>query len=184
MKFNLIVAACENLGIGIKGDLPWKLRSELKYFSRMTKKIENTNKQNVVIMGRKTYFGVPESKRPLPDRINIILSRNPKPEDYPSNVILCTSLDEAIKRLEELELKNTIENVWIVGGSSVYKEAMESEYCHRLYFTKIKAKFDCDTFFPKIPDTFKRIENDDDVPKEIQEENGIQYEYQIYEKQY
>ncbi|XP_055919278.1 dihydrofolate reductase [Eupeodes corollae] len=185
LKFSLIVAICENSGIGIKGDLPWHLKNELKHFSRTTKKVTDSNKKNVVIMGRKTYFGVPESKRPLPNRINIVLTRNPVPADYPDDVILCSSLENAMKMLEEKEeLKSIIEKVWIVGGSEAYKEAMASPRCDRLYLTEVKAKFECDTFFPEIPSDFEEIPLDDDIASGIQEENGVQYVYKILQKRH
>lgn len=157
-------------------------RSELKYFSRMTTKVKDPSKKNAVIMGRKTYFGVPESKRPLPGRVNIILSTTLSREDLPGDVILCKDLKGAVERIQQPDLRDIIENIWIVGGSGVYKEAMESPNCHRVYFTEIKAKFDCDTFFPDIPKTFKLVEPDHDVPADVQEENGIKYQYRIYEK--
>lgn len=157
-------------------------RKELKYFSSTTKRVSDPTKRNAIIMGRKTYFGVPESKRPLPERLNIVLSRNPKLEDYPKDVIVCQSLPEAIAKIvDDSKYSKEIENIWIVGGSSVYQEAMESQSCHRLYFTEIKKEFECDTFFPKIPDEFKLVE-DENVSSEIQEENGIQYQYKVYEK--
>jgi len=131
-------------------------------------------------MGRKTYFGVPESKRPLPDRLNIVLSTTLKQEELPKGVILCPSLEAALKVLED---KSDIENIWIVGGSGVYKEAMASPRCHRLYITKIQKEFECDTFFPAIPDSFKEVSLDSDVPLGVQEENDIKYEYKVLEKQ-
>ncbi|XP_055598089.1 dihydrofolate reductase [Uranotaenia lowii] len=181
-NFSLIVAVCENGGIGIKGDLPWKLKQELKYFSRMTKKVQNPEKRNAIIMGRKTYFGVPESKRPLPDRLNIVLTRDPAANQYPDGVMVCTSMQEALSELDKGQVANEIENIWIVGGNAVYKEAMESDRCHRIYLTEIKQTFECDAFFPKITEDFRIVKNDDDVPEEIQEENGIKYQYKIYEK--
>ncbi|XP_058984551.1 dihydrofolate reductase-like [Musca domestica] len=156
LKFSLIVAVCENFGIGLKGDLPWRLKSELKYFSSTTKRVRDPTKRNVVIMGRKTYFGVPESKRPLAERLNIVLSTTLKPSDLPSDVLLYPNLESAMNFLETDEnVTKQIETVWIVGGSGVYAEAMASTRCHRLYLTKIHATFECDTFFPSIPDDFK-----------------------------
>ncbi|KAJ6641417.1 Dihydrofolate reductase [Pseudolycoriella hygida] len=181
-KFSLIAAACENMGIGINGSLPWRLKNELKYFNQRTTKIDDISKKNALIMGRKTYFGIPENKRPLPGRLNIVLSATSKQSDYPAGVLLCRSFDEAIAKLADPSLSEEIENVWIVGGYSVYKEAMASPLCHRIYFTEIKASFECDAFFPNIPDDFKLVENDDDLPSEVQEENGLKYQYKIYEK--
>ncbi|XP_005183919.2 dihydrofolate reductase [Musca domestica] len=184
LKFSLIVAVCENFGIGLKGDLPWRLKSELKYFSSTTKRVRDPTKRNVVIMGRKTYFGVPESKRPLAERLNIVLSTTLKPSDLPSDVLLYPNLESAMNFLETDEnVTKQIETVWIVGGSGVYAEAMASTRCHRLYLTKIHATFECDTFFPSIPDDFKEVELDAETPKGVQEENNIKYEYKILEKQ-
>ena len=122
MKFNLIVAVCENLGIGLKAELPWHLKAELRYFSTTTKFVKDKSKRNVVIMGRKTYFGVPESKRPLQDRLNIVLSTTLSAKDLPDNVMLCPNLETAMERIEkDPQLREEIENVWIVGGSGVYK---------------------------------------------------------------
>ncbi|XP_064553780.1 dihydrofolate reductase [Drosophila montana] len=183
LRYNLIVAVCENFGIGLKGDLPWRLKSELKYFSRTTKRTSDPAKRNVVIMGRKTYFGVPPSKRPLPDRLNIVLSTTMSKAELPNDVLLCRSLEEALKTLESEPWCDQIENIWIVGGSGVYEEAMASPRCHRLYITKIQEQFECDTFFPNIPVSFHEVPLDEDTPHGVQEENGIKYEYKILEKQ-
>ncbi|XP_055639595.1 dihydrofolate reductase [Toxorhynchites rutilus septentrionalis] len=180
-KLNLIVAVCENGGIGINGDLPWRLKNELRYFSSMTKKVNNPSKRNAVIMGRKTYFGVPESKRPLPGRLNIVLTRDPNANSYPSEVMVCTSMQDALAKLDDPKFTDDIENVWIVGGNVVYKEAMESPRCHRIYLTEVMKTFTCDAFFPEITTDFKAVK-DSEVPEELQEENGIQYRYKVYEK--
>lgn len=135
-------------------------------------------------MGRRTYFGIPESKRPLPQRLNIVLSRD-EHLPVPSDVIVCKSLEEAMHYLEtDEDLQKSIEGVWIAGGYSVYEEAMASDRCHRIYFTEIKATFDCDAFFPEIDrKRFQKIPiADPDIPSEVQEENGLQYQYLIYER--
>jgi len=158
-------------------------RSELKYFSRTTKKINDPTKRNVAIMGRKTFFGIPASKRPLQDRLNIVLSTTLTAEDLPEDVVLCSNLEAAMQKIEGKEYCDQIENVWIVGGSGVYAEAMDSPRCHRLYLTKVQGHFECDTFFPKIPQDFQEVPLDADTPQGVQEENGIKYEYKILEKQ-
>lgn len=183
LKFSLIAAAEENNGIGKDGKLPWHLKQELKYFNAQTKKVQNPSRKNAVIMGRKTYFGIPADKRPLPGRINIVLSKTSGPNDYPSDVLLYPNLDNAMTAISsDSSLQEQIENIWIVGGYGVYKEAMESSYCHRVYLTKIMASFDCDTFFPKLTDDFRLVPNDEDIPSDVQEENGVKYQYQIFEK--
>lgn len=161
----------------------FSFRNELKYFNQQTTKIVDSRKKNALIMGRKTFFGIPENKRPLPGRLNIVLSTTSNQSDYPDGVLLCKTFNEAVVKLSDPSLAEDIENVWIVGGYSVYKEAMESSLCHRVYFTEIKATFECDAFFPTIPDNFKLVPNDNDLPSEIQEENGIKYQYKIFERQ-
>lgn len=85
MKIHLIVAGClakgekNRLGIGSKGNLPWKLRSEMQHFTRMTKRTSNENVQNAVLMGRKTWESIPSKFRPLPSRFNVVVTRQ---EDY------------------------------------------------------------------------------------------------------
>lgn len=154
----------------------------MKYFNQQTTKIADSSKKNALIMGRKTYFGIPENKRPLPGRLNIVLSTTSNQCDYPNGVVLCKTFDEAVAKLSDPLLAAEIENVWIVGGYSVYEEAMASPLCHRIYFTDVKAVFECDAFFPTIPADFQVVANDDGLPSEIQEENGIKYQYKIYEK--
>lgn len=156
----------------------------MAHFNRCTRTTRDPEKQNAVIMGRKTFFGIPESKRPLPDRLNIVLSSDNNLE-VPTGVIACKSLDEAMTLLEtDEDLQKSIEAVWIAGGYSVYLEAMASNRCHRIYFTEIKANFDCDAFFPEIDKKrYQKVPIDEpDIPSEVQEENGLQYQYMIFER--
>ncbi|XP_014832359.1 PREDICTED: dihydrofolate reductase isoform X2 [Poecilia mexicana] len=78
---NGIVAVCPNLGIGKDGKLPWhpiRLSNEFAHFRKMTATPSVAGRTNVVIMGRKTWFSIPEKNRPLKGRINIVLSREYK----------------------------------------------------------------------------------------------------------
>lgn len=148
----------------------------------MTTKTSDPTKRNACILGRKSYFGIPPTHRPLPGRLNIVLSRTSSAADFPADVVLCSSLSEAMSVLQE-RFADEVENVWIAGGTTVYKEAMESDRCHRIYLTEIKAHFECDTFFPAIDRAaFGLVDNDGGVPVEEQEEKGIRYQYRIYEK--
>lgn len=125
---------------------------------------------------------MPPKHRPLAKRLNVVLTRTAKEGDFGDDVLVCASLADAMRLLHE-RYANEVESVWIAGGHSVYKEAMESELCHRVYLTEVKATFECDTFFPAIDgDAFVLVENDGGVPAEEQEENGIRYQYRIYEK--
>lgn len=179
VQLNLIAAACEDMGIGMNGNLPWRLKSEMAFFTQMTSKTNNINKKNVVLMGRKTWDSIPPKYKPLQGRINIVLTRQSL--NLGSDAIVCNSIPDALDVISRPPLCEQVEKVWVIGGSSIYKATLESPNFHRLYLTRIKKHFDCDTFFPELPTDLVSVK-DPDVPEQIQEENGIQFEYKIYEK--
>ena len=113
IPFKLIAATCEGNGIGIKNDLPWRLKLEMAYFTRMTTTTVDDRKQNAMIMGRRTWESTPECERPLPDRISIVLSSLPRSQivGADSSVLVCTNFDEAVEMVESLTDK--IESCWV-----------------------------------------------------------------------
>jgi dihydrofolate reductase / thymidylate synthase len=154
-NFSVIVAAtASTFGIGKNGDLPWKLAGDMAFFKRQTV-TSVPLKKNVVIMGRKTWESLPAKFRPLAQRINVVLSRNPmirKQLSLPENVIVANSLDEALHTLDSTELKDEIDQIYIIGGESIYKEAIASSHCSKIYLTQVDTDVpDLDTFFPLIP---------------------------------
>ncbi len=72
--FSVVVAAARNGGIGKSGGLPWRLPGDMKYFKKLTSEAAMPGMQNAVIMGRATWQSIPAKHRPLPDRLNIVLS--------------------------------------------------------------------------------------------------------------
>ncbi|XP_043833129.1 dihydrofolate reductase [Dromiciops gliroides] len=180
---NCIVAVSQNMGIGKNGDLPWPpLRNEFKYFQKMTTTPSVEGKQNLLIMGKKTWFSIPEKNRPLKNRINLVLSRELK-EPPPGAHYLAKSLDDALDLLKLPELADKVDMIWVVGGSSVYKEAMKKSGHQRLFVTRILQEFESDTFFPEIdPKKYKLLPEYPGVLTDIQEEKGIRYKFEVYEK--
>ena len=76
-NFSLVVAATEpEFGIGLDGSIPWRIPEDLKFFKETTTFTKDESKQNAVIMGRKTWESIPSKYRPLPSRLNIVLTRN------------------------------------------------------------------------------------------------------------
>jgi dihydrofolate reductase len=74
IKLNLIVAMCNsNLGIGINGEIPWRLPTDMKHFASVTTFTEDKKKINAVIMGRLTWLSIPKKFRPMPNRLNVII---------------------------------------------------------------------------------------------------------------
>ncbi|XP_015609384.1 dihydrofolate reductase isoform X2 [Cephus cinctus] len=155
------------------------LRSEMAYFSRMTTMTKDPAKKNIVLMGRRTWECIPKKYRPLQGRINVVLSSQSL--NLGDDAIVCKSIPHVIEMVSQYPLKDKVEKIWVIGGSSVYKASMDSPNFYRLYLTRIKKHFECDTFFPPIPNNFTLV-HDAEVPTDTQEENGIEFEYQIYEK--
>jgi dihydrofolate reductase len=174
----VISALCRSNGIGLKGDLPWRLRKEMAYFTRITSTARDDNCKNAVIMGRKTWDSIPDKYRPLEGRINVVLSKtltvSPKGADY-----LFSSLEEAVSILSSVP---SIDRLFVIGGSSVYEEALKSSFCSKVYLTRIDADFECDTFFPHFDDKDFLETKEESVPTEIQEEKGIRYTYHVYSR--
>lgn len=129
----LIVGIAENNVIGNKGQLPWRISEDLKLFKQFT---EN----NVVIMGRKTWDSIPEKFKPLPNRVNIVVSRSVQELE---GATVYNSIETALE-----EAKKTEKDIFFIGGSGIYKEGMQ--YCDHLYISHITGEYEGDTYFPEI----------------------------------
>jgi len=148
-KVYLIVATDLKGGIGIKGKLPWQLPGDMKHFRSTTIKTENTQYRNMVVMGRVTWDSLPESSRPLKARKNVVVTRN-KDFKADKSVSVVHSIEAAIK-----EADDRIGDIFVIGGAKMYEEFMKKQRIDGIYLTRIKKEFKCDTFFPKIPKSFK-----------------------------
>lgn len=134
---NLIVAVDSNWAIGNKGDLLVRIPNDHKMFRQ-----ETTGK--IVVLGRKTLETFPNGL-PLKNRTNIILSTN---KDYKVNdAIVVNSIEEL---LEEVKKYNT-EDVYIIGGDSIYKQLLP--YCDVAHITKIEHNYEADAYFPNLDET-------------------------------
>ncbi len=153
--FSIIVACDERMGIGRGGALPWHIPSDLKRFKEVTTASYGVGK-NVLIMGRKTWESIPDRFRPLPSRINVVITSQ---DDYilPAGVIKAGSLEEALRVYCD-EARDDVGAVFVIGGAQVYAEAIKNILCERIYLTRIHEVADCDVFFPKIPSQFLRTD--------------------------
>lgn len=163
MKKCLIVAIADDNAIGVKGQLPWHLSEDLKYFKSVTKGYP-------VIMGRTTYFSLPF--RPLKDRKNIVLNLGGDPIPEVSCVY---SFDEAYAEATAAGK----DKCFVIGGASVYKAAMPD--MDLLYITHVHTTVpEADTFFPVIdPAKWRRISKSE---THTDPESGVQYEFVVYKK--
>ena len=131
---NLIVNVDSNWAIGYRGKLLVSTPEDMKFF-----RSETTGK--VVVLGRKTLDTFPGGQ-PLKNRTNIILTRNPNYQVKGS--IICHSVEEV---LEELKKYNS-EDVYIIGGDSIYKEFLP--YCDVAHVTRTDHVYDADAWFPNL----------------------------------
>ena len=154
-NFIVIVAAtASTFGIGRLGDLPWKLVGDMAAFKKLTSTSRIPSKRNAVIMGRKTWDSLPKKFRPLPGRLNVVLSRNPNLRaelSIPRDVIVASNLEEALLTLGSPDVDSTVDQVFVIGGEAVYREAVMSKRCQRIRLTSVESEVaDCDTFFPQL----------------------------------
>ena len=150
--FSIVVAMDDRRGIGKNGTIPWHLPEDLKYFKDMTTRTSGPSQKNAVIMGRKTWESLPEKFRPLPNRLNVVLSRN---EEFTAKgVVIGSTLEKA---MDTLEKDPQIENIFVIGGAQIYTHALLHPLCQRLFITFVRGDFACDAFFPSLPNRFKEV---------------------------
>lgn len=137
MKIALIVAMARNRAIGKDNTMPWHLPEDLKYFKRSTL-------HKPVIMGRNTYESI---GKPLPQRCNIIISRNP---DYQvEGALVVTSVAVALQAADEhyRQLGAPADSeVMVIGGAQIYAQTLP--LAERLYLTEVDASPEADAWFP------------------------------------
>lgn len=157
----LIAAVYDDWGIGAGGTQPVALSADRKFF-------RETTKDATVIVGRRTVEDFPGQK-PLPGRVNILLSRNTRKLD---GFTVCSDVQQALAYTKDTP------RVFVIGGGSVYRQLLP--YCHTAYITKVHAQVTSDTFIPDL---------DQDPQWHLAEvlqtggENGISYEICRYERQ-
>ena len=195
INVNIIVAHCNGGGIGKDGNIPWKLPRDMKYFKGLTTDTYNDdgnlieNTRNAVIMGRKTYESIPEKFRPLSDRYNLVLSSNePKNltvDEIDHHLGINLHYMKSYKELYDsiIEHRTSIANIYVIGGGSIYNDFLWNEDVQKMfnvkmiYVTRIRKKYECDAFFPKIPSNYF-IE---DYTPDFEEDNH-KYYFIRYEK--
>lgn len=195
-----IAAMCDTTrGIGLNGELPWSLPHEFNYFLAVSTRVKDKTKINAVIVGRLTFDSIIESNI-IPNYFYIIISSTITNEGLdlknkldPSAVVVVTSYSNAIDYVLNLK-SDQIENIFVIGGSNIYKSSFEYERLDRLYLTHIYHEFNCDTFLePKnFLDSFEKVENFSDysvegfeIDKPIADsETGVQYRFLIYKRKF
>ena len=162
MHLSIIAAVGENNEIGYGNQLLWRLPADLRRFKELTV-------GHPVVMGRKTFESLPNG--PLPDRKNIILSRNPN-FSHEKCLVFSSLADALIKLSGENE-------VYVIGGSQVYRQALP--HADKLYMTRVHAHFpDADAFFPVIHWNQWKKTNETGYPAD--EKNVYSFTFYEFEK--
>ena len=138
VKIKMILAMDEGNLIGNQGDLPWRLSSDLRRFKKLTK----GDGYNAVVMGRKTWESIPESNRPLPDRLNIVMSRDSRTSVEGAEVALYDG------RAIEIAYSEGCEELWVIGGSQIYNLFLAR--CDEIHLPRVHQSLQGDTTFDGI----------------------------------
>lgn len=170
-KFSIVVAFDKNYGIGLKGQLPWHLPADLKHFKSVTTTVQKPTAINAVVMGRVTWDSLPLKFRPLPNRLNVVISSRTD-LDLPQGVLKANSIDQALELVA-----SKVDNIFIIGGATLYQSAIDHPGCESLYVTHVNQSFDCDAFFPKISPQFMLIS-----ASEMFQDAGIEHQFCHYIK--
>lgn len=160
MEKCLIVAIADNYGIGVRGELPWHISEDLRYF-------KETTRGYPVIMGRTTWNSI---GRPLPGRKNIVLNLGCEPI---GEAVCVNSFEEAYRQAEGAD------KCFIMGGASVYRAAMPD--MDRLYITHVHTVVEeADVFFPQIDPAVWEVESRSEMKTDP--ETGFEFEFVVYRR--
>jgi dihydrofolate reductase len=132
----LVAAVAENGVIGRAGALPWRLKSDMRHFRRLTI-------GHPVLMGRKTFLSL---GRPLPQRTNIVVSRDPA--FAAAGAVVARSLDVALEAARGDALRRGVSDVMVIGGGDLFAELID--HAGRLEITRVQARPPGDAVFPPI----------------------------------
>jgi dihydrofolate reductase len=132
----LVVARAENGAIGIGGELPWRLSTDLKQFRKVTL-------GKPIIMGRRTFQSLP---RVLDRRLNIVLSR--EPGFIAPGAIVAGSLEEGLAHARRAAQEAGVEEIMVIGGDDVFRAVMPM--AKRIYLTEVHATPEADTWLKEF----------------------------------
>lgn len=163
-RISIVAAVAENLTIGLKKRLPWVLPADMKHFKELTS-------GHTLLMGKRTFESLPNG--PLPNRKNIVLT-SVMSEGINEGYFEANSLEDA------LELCSNAEEVFVIGGSSVYEQCFE--VADRMFITWVHGEFPGDTFFPEV-DYSQWVELSREY-HEADEKNQHPYSFVVYDKKH
>ncbi|UKZ77807.1 hypothetical protein TrVFT333_005533 [Trichoderma virens FT-333] len=192
-ELTLIVAATRSMGIGFQGTMPWKgLKREMQYFARVTTRVPASSSQSSWAAKPGTPSPqIPASQEPPQHRHHPLSARQPALSPSGSEIRV-PSVEAALRYAQEANSSGG--RVFVMGGAQIYEAALRHPAAKRVLLTSIDAEFECDTVFPLMltgdeVDGWKKRSREElqewtgeEVDEGGQEEAGIKYEFQMWER--
>lgn len=152
-QLSIIVASSLEYGIGYENKLCWNIPNELKHFRDITMRRRDKSKKNCIIMGKNTWYSLPNAPSPLKDRVNIIISEN-EYDKIEKEIAVADMTDTHVFRtiedaLRYIECDDVIESSFIIGGAQLYNTFLEKyiRRIHSIYWSIVYGKnYICDRF--------------------------------------
>jgi dihydrofolate reductase len=163
MKIMMIVAMAEQGIIGKDESLPWKLSNDLQRFKKLTV----SDGFNAVVMGRKTWESLPNGFRPLPERLNIVMSRDTKWSDDGAEIALYPG------RAIEIAYANGCDELWIIGGSQIYE--LYLTHVEEIHVTRVHTRNSGNISFPDLDWLNWTEEIIEKIPRDVKNEYDTTY---------
>lgn len=167
MRLNLIYARAANGVIGRNNTLPWHLPEDLAHFKRLTQGCP-------VIMGRRTWDSLPPRFRPLPGRLNIVLTRQPNPTALTlEGALPLDGLPSALAHCAAMQPPPA--EVWVIGGAQIYAQALPQ--AQRVVVTEIAQDFEGDAYAPALGNEWRETDRQSQTAA-----NGLGFAFVTYER--
>lgn len=171
MKIKMIVCCEKNGGIGFKGGLPWT-----RHFKNDMKNFMNITKGHGVVMGKNTWFSLPEKHRPLKGRTNYIISSTLKNEyarTFDPNVHVYDDVETCIAAAQ----MDGIKELWVIGGFWIYESFFQNKNIklNELWVTRVDKEYDADVWFPLY-----RLQEYTKAMEFLYKENGVNYSINVF----
>jgi len=180
MIVNIIVAYCKNNGIGKDNTLLWNIKEDMVKFKRLT----TGNKNNAIVMGRKTYESL-NNLNGLANRDNLILSKSLQIDKINDKHIVKTF--ESLSNLEDFVKSKKYDELWIIGGEEIYKLFLDNHAnkntifnINKIMITYLEKECECDSYFPNLED-YTKIYNLYFYSKNIVKIKDTSINYNIYD---
>lgn len=165
MSISLIWAQNARGVIGVDGDLPWHISEDLARFRELTR-------GKPVVMGRATWDSLPASVRPLPDRRNIVLTRDAEWEAPGAEAV--DSVARALELIED-------QPAWVIGGGEIYRQFLPlAQHCHITVVDLPDVRGT--TFAPELGEQWRRVRQEPELGWHVSKSN-IRYRFEFYERE-